>query len=168
MEEKIPKPITINSFAPVVDDSTEILILGTMPDAMSLEKQEYYGYPRNQFWKIMYSLRASLPVPEKFTDKIDMLRRHNIGLWDVLEACERKGSLDVNIKNQKENDIPGLLRTHPKIQKILFNGKESHRYFVNKFGEPTDIEFHVMPSTSPANTTSFDKKLAAWQEALDK
>ena len=159
---------TINSFPPVVDQNTEVLILGTMPGAMSLEKQEYYGYPRNQFWKIMYTLFAELPVADEFETKIALLQRNNIGLWDVLEACERKGSLDINIKNQTENDIRGLLHKHPKIRKILFNGKESFRFFVKKFGEPMDIEHHVMPSTSPANTTSFDKKLEAWRTALGK
>jgi len=156
----------IASFPPFVNDQTEILILGTMPGAMSLEKQEYYAYPQNQFWKIMYTLFSELPVSTNFSEKVKLLQDNNIGIWDVLANCERKGSLDIHIKNQVENDIEGLLQKHPKIKTILFNGKESYKYFDRKFKHLEGITYHVLPSTSPANTIGFDKKLEAWRKAL--
>jgi len=158
----------IASFPPIVNDQTETLILGTMPGAMSLEKQEYYAYPQNQFWKIMYTLFAALPASAIFSEKIKLLQDNKIGLWDVLANCERKGSLDTHIKNHTENDIEKLLKQHPKIKTILFNGKESYKYFDRKFRHIEGIRYHVMPSTSPANTVSFDKKLEAWRGVLFK
>jgi len=56
----------IASFPPFVDDATETLILGTMPGAMSLQKQEYYAHKQNQFWKIMFTIYAKGVVPEIF------------------------------------------------------------------------------------------------------
>lgn len=156
----------ITSFSPYINTQTEILILGTMPGIASLEKQEYYAHPRNHFWKIMYTLLSEIPVDEKFENKIKLLQNHHIGLWDVLENCERKGSLDVHIKNQKENDFESLLEKHPQIKKIVFNGKESHKYFFKKFGQIKGITYYVMPSTSPANTMSFEKKLVHWSDFL--
>ena len=91
----------IQSFPPFVNSQTEILILGTMPGIASLEKQEYYAHKRNHFWRIMYTLLDNLPIAEIFEEKIQMLQTNKIGLWDVLENCERKGSLDIHIKNQK-------------------------------------------------------------------
>jgi hypothetical protein len=38
-----------------------------------------------------------------------------LGLWDVLENCERKG-LDVH-KKSKENDFQSLFKEFPHIQK---------------------------------------------------
>lgn len=154
------------SFPPLADEKSEILILGTMPGATSLAKQEYYGFAQNQFWRILFTHYKQLPVPESFDQRVAILKKHNIALWDVLANCERKGSLDVHIKNQLENDIPGLLHDHPLIKKILFNGKESHRYFMRKFSKIDGIEFHVMPSTSPANTVAFAEKLKIWSAAL--
>ena len=154
------------SFPPIVNDQTEILILGTMPGAMSLLKQEYYGHKQNAFWKIMYNVFSTIPVAEKFEEKINMIQRHNIGLWDVLAYCERKGSLDIHIKNAEENDLNGLLENFPKINKILFNGKESSKYFYRKFKEAEGFTYHVMPSTSPANTMKFTDKLASWRQVL--
>lgn len=156
----------ITSFPPFVNSDTETLILGTMPGIASLEKQEYYAHPRNHFWKIIYTLFDKLPVSENFNEKIDVLQSHRIGLWDVLENCERKGSLDIHIKNQTENDFENLFQKFPRITKIVFNGKESHRYFVKKFGQMEGITYYVMPSTSPANTMSFENKLKTWSSCF--
>ena len=136
----------IHSFPPFVNNATEILILGTMPGIASLEKQEYYAHPRNHFWKIIYTLFNNLPIAENFEEKISLLQKHKIGLWDVLENCERKGSLDIHIKNHKENDF-----------ELLFE----------KFGQIKGITYDVMPSTSPANAMSFEKKLEIWSTMLD-
>jgi hypoxanthine-DNA glycosylase len=152
----------ISSFPPFVNSHTEILILGTMPGIASLEKQEYYAHPRNHFWKIIYTLFNNMPVSGVFDEKISFLQANRIGLWDVLENCERKGSLDVHIKNQTENDFESLFRELPGITKIVFNGKESYRYFLKKFGQIEGISYYEMPSTSPANTMSFDNKLKIW------
>lgn len=43
-------------FPPVADENSEILILGSMPGQESLNKQQYYGHTRNQFWKILFQL----------------------------------------------------------------------------------------------------------------
>jgi hypoxanthine-DNA glycosylase len=152
----------ISSFPAFVNSHTEILILGTMPGIASLEKQEYYAHPRNHFWKIIYTLFNNTPISVVFNEKIRFLQANRIGLWDVLKNCERKGSLDVHIKNQTENDFESLFQEFPGIIKIVFNGKESHRYFVNKFGQIEGVTYYVMPSTSPANTMSFENKLKVW------
>jgi len=155
--------ILLSSFPPIVDTETEILILGTMPGAMSLQKQEYYAHKQNQFWKILFTVFDNGTVPELFQEKCEVLQQNKIGLWDVLAHCERNGSLDIHIKNHTENDIIGLLQKFPKIKRILFNGKESHRYFMKKFGTIDGIDFYVMPSTSPANTVKFEEKLKLWR-----
>lgn len=157
----------IQSFSPFVNATTEILILGTMPGIASLEKQEYYAHKRNHFWKIMYLILGDVPQSEIFEEKIKLLQDNKIGLWDVLKNCERKGSLDIHIKNQKENDFETLFQEFPAISKIIFNGKESHKYFLKKFGQIKGITYYVMPSTSPANTMSFENKLKIWSTSFE-
>ncbi len=156
----------LTSFPPIVNIETKVLILGTMPGAISLNKQEYYGNKSNQFWKIIYSVFATLPVSENYSEKMQLLQRNQIGLWDVLAQCERKGSLDTHIKNHIENNLLQLLEDFPNIDTILFNGKESHKYFLKKFGIVEGISFHALPSTSPANTQSFEEKLRIWSATL--
>jgi hypoxanthine-DNA glycosylase len=152
----------ITSFPYIINSKTEILILGTMPGLVSLDKQEYYGNTRNHFWKIIYTLFSKIPVSDNFEEKIKLLEANKLGLWDVLENCERKGSLDVSIKNPKENDFDTLFKEYRGIKKIIFNGKESQRFFLRRFGQIEGITYYVMPSTSPANTMSFENKLKIW------
>lgn len=158
----------LRSFAPVVTPESRILVLGTMPGAMSLAKQEYYGFPHNAFWRIMASLTGTPQVPEAYEGRLEMLRTAGIALWDVCHSCRREGSLDSNILDEVPNDITGLLSAHPSIRGVAFNGGPAHRLFkkhigLNTIGEGREVL--VMPSTSPANASwSFDRKLAAWSE----
>ena len=41
------------SFAPVYDDRSRALILGTWPSPKSREMSFYYGHPQNRFWPMM-------------------------------------------------------------------------------------------------------------------
>lgn len=158
----------LRSFDPVITEESRVLVLGTMPGAMSLEKQQYYGFPHNAFWRIMAALTGCEPVPTAYGKRLEMLRRSGIALWDVCHSCRREGSLDSNICDEVPNDIAGLLADHPTIRAVAFNGGPAYRLFkkhigLNVIGEGR--ETLVLPSTSPANASwSYERKLAAWSE----
>jgi hypoxanthine-DNA glycosylase len=92
--------------------------------------------------------------------------QNNLALWDVLEICERKGSLDVHIKNPVPNQILKIVESHPSISKIFFHGRESHKLFLKYFDMLKNIDYQVVPLTSPANTVKFELKLESWRKAL--
>jgi len=96
----------VTSFPPIAKPSASILILGSMPGIASLEATQYYAHPRNAFWPIMadlYGFEVTLPYPAR----IEALKAANVALWDVLQQCERQGSLDSAIK--KASRIPNDL-----------------------------------------------------------
>ncbi len=156
----------VHSFDPIVDENCRILILGTMPGQQSLQKQEYYGNRQNAFWRIMFTLLQEEQT-EVYEEKKAFLLRHHVALWDVLEACEREGSGDAEIRNAVPHDFPWLLEQYPSIRTIYFNGGYAEKFFkqyVRKNVDVTQLEFRRLPSTSPANATvSFDKKLSQWK-----
>lgn len=158
----------LHSFAPVITAESRVLILGTMPGVASLEKQQYYGFPHNAFWRIMAALTGTPAVPERYDERLEMLRSHRIALWDVCRSCRREGSLDSNICEEIPNDIPGLLAAHPSIRTVAFNGGPAFRLFkrhIGLEGMGEGKEVLVLPSTSPANASwSYERKLAAWGE----
>jgi hypoxanthine-DNA glycosylase len=97
------------------------------------------------------------------------IKEKGIGLWDVLKSCDREGSLDSNIKNEKANDFRSLFKTFPNIHCVLFNGAKAYELFrkgvgFDRFGF---ITFERLPSTSPANAQRFEQKLSEWNILLN-
>ncbi len=156
----------ISSFPPIINANSKILILGSIPGVKSLEKQQYYGHPQNKFWKIIFHL-FNEDFTEDYIQKINILKKHRIALWDVIDSCERKGSLDSEIKNEEANQIPELLQKYPNIQAIFCNGGKSYKNLQKMLGKTSIIPFYLLPSTSPLHTISFEKKLESWKKILD-
>lgn len=106
----------------------KILILGSLPSDQSIARQEYYGNPRNLFWKVMAGVFDD-PVPEPYSLKKEYLFRHDVALWDVFASAEREGSLDANIREMAYNDIAGFLKEHQSIKVIALNGGKASNAF---------------------------------------
>ena len=158
----------ITAFAPVAPPDARTLILGSMPSVESLNQGFYYAHARNAFWKILAEVFGE-PTPEAIPDKIALLERHGIALWDVLESCERQGSLDSAIRTPKVNDFKGLFERCPHIDAILLNGGTAERLFMKNCGEYLEGRRWLrLPSTSPAYTLSYERKLAQWRQALKR
>jgi len=153
----------ISSFPPIIDKHSKILILGSIPGVKSLEKQQYYGHPQNKFWKIMFEL-LNEDFTEDYTERIQILKKHHIALWDVIDSCERKGSLDSEIKNEEANRIDELLENHPDIKAIFCNGGKSYKNLQKMLGKNYKIPVFLLPSTSPLHTISFERKLEEWKK----
>ncbi len=150
------------SFPPAGNKNAKILILGTMPGKTSLEVQEYYGYKFNSFWKIMFRLFNS-DFSENYSVRLKLLTDNRTALWDVLKYCNRKGSADSDIKDEIPNDFKTFYRNHSKIKNVFFNGKYAMKFYEKYIGFDYDKNFHLLPSTSPANARiSFEDKVEKW------
>jgi len=159
----------LTSFEPVVNRETTTLIIGTMPGVASLKAQEYYGNKRNVFWTLLFDILGEKHTELTYSARLNVLLKHQIGLWDSLAACEREGSLDSNIRKGVPNDFPALFLRYPSINRLLFNGKNSFQFYVQAYGVPETMEYHLLPSTSPANAMkNYAEKKLLWQKALDK
>lgn len=166
--------IMISAFSPIVASNSKILILGSIPSVKSLTEQQYYGNPQNAFWWIMgHLLRFDNTIDYKL--RTSQLLENKIALWDVLQSCERQGSLDSAIKSTSivPNDFKELLQKYPSINKILFNGTKSETEFKKRV-LPTikkshpDIQYQLLPSSSPAMATlSKSAKLAIWKNSFN-
>ena len=152
----------ISSFAPIISEDAQILILGSVPGVKSLEMQQYYAHPQNQFWRIIFHL-FNENYTSDYGEKLQVLKRNKIALWDVIDTCERKGSLDSEIRNEETNDIRQLLKNYPNIKAIFCNGQKSFKNLQKILGKECAIPIFVLPSTSPLHTISFEKKLREWE-----
>ena len=166
---------TSSSFLPLYSERTPIhtLILGTHPGRNSLNNNQYFAHRSNAFWWIAgdclgfrrdtgekrvegeyMKLCADLRYDEShiipYHDQVNILCRHGFALWDVIASCDRHGSLDSAIKNDKPNDIQEFLRKHPTIKTIAFaNGKSGLAIFYRHF-------HHLFESGVLALETTFE------------
>ncbi len=133
-----------------------------MPSVQSLAANQYYGNPRNAFWKIIFSL-FNTPFSADYEQRKNVLLENRIALWDVLKACVRPGSLDSAIEQEVPNDFDSFLKKHPNIKYIYFNGQKAAAYFKQYIKLENDYQLTTLPSTSPANAgKSFEVKLKEW------
>lgn len=156
----------ISSFPPFIDDRSKILILGSIPGVKSLEKQQYYAHPQNKFWKIIFEL-FNEDFTENYDERIAVLKKYHIAIWDVIDSCERKGSLDSEIKNEEANQIGELLEQYPNVKAIFCNGGKSYKNLQKILGKNYRIPIILLPSTSPLHTVSFEKKYEEWKVILN-
>lgn len=156
----------IYGFEPIVEGEPKLLILGSMPSIVSLEKQEYYGYAHNRFWKIMAHYFKHTFT--SYEDKKKTLIKHRIALWDVISCCEREGSLDSAIHEEQCNDIAAFIKQNPTITHVLCNGKKAYTLYQKHFAY-LKVDCLVLPSTSNANRTISEKTLyLKWCDVLDE
>ncbi len=158
----------LTSFSPVTGERPRVLILGTMPSAISFEKAQYYGNPRNAFWPIQFHL-AQIDAVEDYEARCRMICERGIALWDVLAHCQRTGSSDTAIRKPEPNDIGQFLNSYPTVQAIALNGASAQKLFI-RYILPTLVwkgAILSLPSTSPANTMPFFEKLQRWRAIND-
>jgi double-stranded uracil-DNA glycosylase len=166
--------VKVSSFPPQVGAGCRVLVLGTVPSLRSLELGQSYGHAHNLFWQFMGTLYGAGPeLP--YAQRIAILHRAGVGIWDVLKDCQRPGSLDSSIQPQSEvaNDIPGLLDAYPTIRAIALNGAKAQQVFARRIAaniraqRMREIEILALPSTSPANASiPRDVKLEKWRSLL--
>lgn len=161
------------SFAPIEPPAASILILGSMPGAASLRAGQYYAHPYNLFWPFMGELFGAGPALP-YAERTRRLCAAGVAVWDVLQHCERPGSLDSAIRRDSEvpNDLAALFARQPQLRLIATNGGKARaalrRHLLATDGLPGNVKVLALPSTSPANASqSRAFKLARWRGLLD-
>ncbi|WP_135604444.1 DNA-deoxyinosine glycosylase [Methanococcoides sp. NM1] len=145
----------------IIDGNTTLLIVGTFPSQISRDIDQYYGNPRNQFWKLLGSI-LDIDLQELgYNDRIRALKEHKIGLWDTVKSCQITGSSDQSIRNEEYNDFSHLTN----IKKIICNGSKAMK-FIKHCNVPDGVSISLVPSSSPARAMIFSEKLKEWEEEI--
>ena len=112
-------------FAPVFDENSRVLILGSFPPINTSQKNEfYYGGTSNVFWRVLGEVFKTPNLAEKSKDeKIAFLKAHKIALYDIWELCckkDPKSASDKGIiaKDSRKVDLSEILKS-AKIQKVF-------------------------------------------------
>lgn len=152
---------------PIVGGRPTLLILGNAPSVLSLASQQYYGNPRNAFWRIAGELFAFDPGAP-YAERTAALVGRGVAVWDVLKFCRRPGSLDSAVERDSmvPNDFEVFFRVHPSIRRVFFTGGAAEANYRRLVPVDADVTYTRLPSTSPAHTMPYAAKLAAWREIM--
>jgi len=154
----------LQGFPPVVDGDARVLILGSFPSVQSLAVNQYYGNPRNAFWRITGEL-FGFDHAAPYEQRLAALRSVGVALWDVLYKCRRAGSADsaIDPKSLVVNDFAELFANYPAITRVYFNGAKAEALFDKLVKRDGRNQYQRLPSTSPAHALRPGEKLAAWR-----
>ena len=151
----------VHPIAPVFDESSGILILGSFPSVKSREANFFYGHPQNRFWKVVSAVFGE-ETPNTTEEKKAFLLRNHIAVWDVIHSCDIEGSSDSSIRNVIPNDL-SLILNKVDIRTIYVNGKTAYRYYQKYTEKVTGRPAVCLPSTSPANASwTLEKLIGEW------
>ena len=156
-------------FPPVADDEIRILILGSLPGEESLRRGQYYGHPQNRFWELMGNAIGTPLRPLPYAERLQLLLRHRIGLWDVIAHAERAGSLDSAIRDAAPNDLSALVASLPRLRAVAFNGRKAGQEGRKLLADgANDITLIDLPSSSPAYAAMpLEEKKSRWAAIAD-
>jgi len=156
-------------FDPVVDANTRLLILGSLPGDASLKAGQYYGHPRNAFWRLVGGVVGHDLVALPYPERLEALRGAGVGLWDVIVRAERRGSLDADIRNAEAADLRRLIVGLPNLRAVAFNGGTASRIGRRSLASVEGLTLIDLPSSSPAHAArSFADKAQAWSVLKDR
>ena len=161
----------IQSFALQSGAQPHTLVLGSIPGVASLQAVQYYAHPRNAFWPIM-SAFYGFELDQPYQQRLHALLGRGVALWDVLQQCQRPGSLDSAIVTDSivPNPIDDWLQQQPQVRRILLNGGKAMQVFAKHFAHllaNPDLRIAQLPSTSPAYAAmTLAEKQRRWHAQL--
>lgn len=180
-----------------IESDTKVVILGTFPSEASRDTF-FYHKSTNQFWTMMSKIFDDKSVEhlEKNKDsskeeekkennalierRKNFLKKHKIGLWDMIKSCYIDKSKDSSIKAPEYNDLTTLKTECPLLECICFSSKKAFKYYQrylkqvdeaykNWLEKMSNGEEHILPSPSSAYARiGFNQKKEDWEEKLTK
>ena len=152
-----------HTFAPVWDENSKILILGSFPSVASREQGFYYGHPRNRFWRVLAQVLGAAQ-PQSIEEKRSLLLSNGIALWDAAASCSITGSADSAMRDVVPNDFGPIFAAAP-IRAVYTNGGKAHELYCKYCEAKTGLSAVKLPSTSPANAAwSLEKLCGEWEQ----
>ena len=151
-----------SSFPPEAGLGTRLLILGSLPGEVSLARGQYYAHPQNQFWRLIGAVIGADLAGAAYPDRLEALERAGVGLWDVVKTASRLGSLDQHIRDHAPNPLDAFARSLLELRAVGFNGGKAWKIGSAQLVGAPGLELVALPSSSPAHTLAFERKLAAW------
>lgn len=139
----------MHTLTPIINSKSRLLILGSFPSVKSRANTFYYMHPQNRFWPLLEKIYQDNFVKASIHEKVCLLKKYHIALYDVIESCVIQGSSDSSIESVQAADIQSLIKG-TQVKAIYLNGRLAEKLFHENIQGLRSIAYYL-PSTSPAN-----------------
>jgi hypoxanthine-DNA glycosylase len=147
----------------VAGANARVLILGSLPGVQSLRRGQYYGHPRNDFWRLAGAVIGADLAALPYDARLAALGEARIALWDVVASAERRGSLDAAIRDPAHADLAALVAALPALRAVAFNGRTAASLGRRQLAAVPGPVLLDLPSSSPAYAgMPFETKRQRW------
>lgn len=102
---------------------------------------------------LLYSNDHVIPYEEQ----LQRLTSNGFALWDVLQSCKRKGSLDCDIKEEQPNKIREFCDNHPSIRRLVLCNGSSSAVFFNRHFKDWWMSGQLKPGLNKESIQAFQK-----------
>ncbi|MEP2278399.1 uracil-DNA glycosylase family protein [Maribacter sp.] len=152
-------------YEPFISESTEKLIVGTLPpprfttgDLKEGDVNFCYGSRDGQLWSILdriFNLNLKFETTvEAIEQRKTFLRERKIGICDIVASAEREkiDASDIGMQNIKLRNILGYLEKYPKVTTLLFTGgnsKNGPEYFFRKLVKEHGVSLFPISTNVP-------------------
>ena len=152
-------------YKPFINNNTTKLIVGTLPPprfstGVLLERDVdfCYGSCYNSLWLFIdkiHGLNLRYDNSEEaITQRKQFLIKHQIGVCDIVESCEREkiDASDLGMQNIQLRNLIGYLQEFPNIDTLLFTGgnsKNGPEYFFRKHIKHYGITLKLVSNDIP-------------------
>lgn len=142
----------LHDIAPVFDERSRVLILGTFPSPKSRELGFFYGHPQNRMWRVLAAVLGEDEAPVTVEERMAFLLRNRIAMWDTVASCTIEGASDASIREVVPNDLSCILDVAP-IRAVFTTGAKATQLYERYQLPLTGIPAQRLPSTSAANAS---------------
>ena len=155
----------IHPYEPFIDNSTEKLIVGTLPpprfttgDLKEGDVNFCYGSRDGQLWPILnkiFDLNLKFETTSKAIDQRKIfLKDRKIGICDIVASAEREkiDASDLGMQNIALRNVLGYLEKYQKIHTLLFTGgnsKNGPEYFFRKHLKESVVALKLISNEVP-------------------
>lgn len=150
----------------VKDRNSKILILGSFPSVKSRELDFYYMNKYNRFYRVISYLLKEDFINASIENKIYLLIKHNIAIYDVVKECEIINSSDSSINVIEYLDLNEIL-PNTKINHIFLNGNKAYDLFIKKYPYMKNISTKLLSTSSANARCSLELLIDNWKIILD-
>lgn len=92
-----------------------------------------------------------------YEEQMEVFTSKGFALWDILQSCERKGSLDSDIKDEVPNEIRAFCDKHKTVHRIIMANGAKQCSFFNKYFGQWWLDGELKPGTNEQSQKAFKK-----------